>query len=107
LYMRGSSERDLRNLLASGDYSSAVTVANDYLAHHPDDTKIGALASEALLKAKLPGWLNALQKAQFDQADALLKDMRSLSTNNADAASLVGELQWVGDLERFVTGRGG
>ncbi|AJZ62642.1 FHA domain protein [Paraburkholderia fungorum] len=106
-YMRGSSERDLRNLLASGDYSSAVTVANDYLAHHPDDTKIGALASEALLKAKLPGWLNALQKAQFDQADALLKDMRALSTNNMDAASLVGELQWVGDLERFVTGRGG
>ncbi|RKF50814.1 FHA domain-containing protein [Paraburkholderia fungorum] len=107
LYMRGSSERDLRNMLASGDYSSAVTLANGYLANHPTDTKISALASEALLKAKLSGWLNVLQKAQFDQADALLKEMRSLSANNADAASLVRELQWVGDLERFVTGRGG
>ncbi|MFM0010108.1 FHA domain-containing protein [Paraburkholderia sediminicola] len=107
LYMHGSSERELRNLLASGDYTSAVTAANGYLAKHPADTKVSALASEALLKAKLPGWLNMLQKAQFDQADSLLKEMRALSANNADAASLVGELQWVGDLERFVAGRGG
>ncbi|CAE6771129.1 hypothetical protein R69927_00980 [Paraburkholderia domus] len=107
LYMRGSSERDLRNMLASGDYTSAVTAANGYLANHPADTKVSALASEALLKANLPGWLNALQKTQFDDADARLKEMRSLSTSNADGAALVGELQWVGDLERFVVGRGG
>ncbi|MFL9909297.1 FHA domain-containing protein [Paraburkholderia sp. RL17-337-BIB-A] len=107
LYLRGSSERELRNLLASGDYTGAVTAANGYLAAHPTDTKVSALASEALLKAKIPGWLNALHKAQFDQADALLKEMRSLSANNADGSALVGELQWVGDLERFVAGRGG
>jgi pSer/pThr/pTyr-binding forkhead associated (FHA) protein len=107
LYMRGSSERELKNLLASGDYSSAVTTAKGYLASHPTDTKVSALASEALLKAKVPNWLNALEKAQFDQADALLNEMRSLSTNNVDATSLIGELQWVGDLERFVAGRGG
>ncbi|MFL9961937.1 FHA domain-containing protein [Paraburkholderia sediminicola] len=107
LYLHGSSERELKNLLASGDYTSAVTAAKSYLASHPADTKVSALASEALLKAKLPGWLNALQKAQFEQADALLKEMQSLTANNADAASLVGELQWVGDLERFVAARGG
>lgn len=107
LYMRGSSERELKNLLANGDYSSAVTTATGYLASHPADTKVSALASEALLKAKLPNWLNVLEKAQFDQADALLNEMKSLSANNADAASLISELQWVGDLERFVAGRGG
>ncbi|RDK02792.1 FHA domain-containing protein [Paraburkholderia lacunae] len=107
LYMRGSSERELKNLLASGEYSSAVAAANSYLTHHPADSQIKALASEALLKAKVPGWLNALQTAQFDQADTRLAEMKSLSTNNADAAALVGELQWVGDLERFVVGRGG
>ncbi|CAB3777580.1 hypothetical protein LMG28614_00417 [Paraburkholderia ultramafica] len=107
LYLHGSSERELKNLLASGDYTSAVTAAKGYLASHPADTKVSALASEALLKAKLPGWLSALEKAQFDQADALLNEMRSLSANNADATSLVGELQWVGDLERFVAARGG
>ncbi|RKT22775.1 pSer/pThr/pTyr-binding forkhead associated (FHA) protein [Paraburkholderia sp. RAU2J] len=107
LYLHGSSERELKDLLASGDYTSAVTAAKGYLASHPADTKVSALASEALLKAKLPGWLNALQKAQFDQADALLTEMRALSVDNADATSLVGELQWVGDLERFVAGRGG
>ncbi|WP_341316858.1 FHA domain-containing protein [Paraburkholderia sp. IMGN_8] len=107
LYMRGSSERELRNLLASGDYTSAIAVANGYLTRHPADAQVRTLASEALLKAKVPGWLNALQKAQFGQADTLLVEMKSLSANNADAASLVGELQWVGDLERFVVGRGG
>ncbi|CAB3733231.1 FHA domain-containing protein [Paraburkholderia rhynchosiae] len=107
LYLRGSSERELKNLLASGDYTSAVQSARSYLASHPTDTKVSALASEALLKAKLPGWLDALQKAQFEKADALLGDMKSLTANNADAASLIGELQWVGDLERFVAGRGG
>jgi pSer/pThr/pTyr-binding forkhead associated (FHA) protein len=107
LYLRGSSERELRTLLASGDYTSAVAAANGYLANHPGDAKVSALASEALLKAKLPDWLNALQKAQFDQADAQLKEMGSLSAKNADATSLIGELQWVGDLERFVVGRGG
>ncbi|MGF6964475.1 pSer/pThr/pTyr-binding forkhead associated (FHA) protein [Paraburkholderia sp. WC7.3g] len=107
LYLHGSSERELKSLLASGDYSSAVTVARGYLATHPTDTKIRALASEAILKAQLPGWLEALQKAQFDQADALLNNMKALSVNNADMASLVGELQWVGDLERFVAARGG
>ncbi|NML32480.1 FHA domain-containing protein [Paraburkholderia antibiotica] len=107
LYLHGSSERELKNLLASGDYTNAVSAAGVYLSSHPADTKVSSLASEALMKAKLPGWLNALEKAQFDQADTLLKDMRALSANNADAASLVGELQWVGDLERFVAARGG
>ncbi|MFP3569549.1 FHA domain-containing protein [Paraburkholderia sp. SIMBA_030] len=107
LYMRGSSERELKNLLASGDYTSAIAVANGYLTRHPADPQVMALASEALLKAEVPGWLNALQKVQFEQADTLLAEMKSLSANNADATSLVGELQWVGDLERFVVGRGG
>jgi len=107
LYLRGSSERELRNLLAGGDYTSAVAVARGYLASHPTDTKVRALASEALLKARLPGWLNALEKAQFDDADARLEDMKAASANNADATSLLGELQWVGDLERYVAARGG
>jgi pSer/pThr/pTyr-binding forkhead associated (FHA) protein len=106
-YLHGSSERELKNLLASGDYTSAVTAAKGYLASHPADTKVSALASEALLKAKVPGWVNALQKAQFEQAGALLEEMKSLGANNADAVSLVAELQWVGDLERFVAKRGG
>ena len=47
LYLRGSSERELKNLLASGDYTSAVAAANNYLTQHPADTKVSALASEA------------------------------------------------------------
>ncbi|MGF6753637.1 FHA domain-containing protein [Paraburkholderia sp. GAS42] len=107
LYLRGASERELKNLLASGDYEQALTVANDDVKSHPADAHLKALASEALLKAKLPDWLAALQKREFDRADTLLGDMKSLSAANPDGASLVGELKWVGDLERFVVGRGG
>ncbi|CAG4918188.1 hypothetical protein R69919_04592 [Paraburkholderia gardini] len=107
LYMRGASERELKNLLAAGDYEQALDVANDDVRQHPADAHLKALASEALLKAKVPDWLAALQKREFDRADTLLGSIRSLGAVNPDATSLVGELQWVGDLERFVVGRGG
>ncbi|TDN69329.1 FHA domain-containing protein [Paraburkholderia sp. BL10I2N1] len=107
MYMRNASERELKNLLATGDYGQAIAVANDYLGRHPADEHIRALASEALLKAKVPGWLAALQAREFGRADALIAQMKALSQPNADAASLVGELRWVGDLERFFVGRGG
>ncbi|HXZ09735.1 MAG TPA: FHA domain-containing protein, partial [Paraburkholderia sp.] len=107
LYMRGASERQVKDLLASGDYGRAVAVANDYLIRHPADAHVRALASEALLRAKVPDWLAALQAREFDRADALIAQMRDLSQPNPDAASLVNDLKWVGDVERFVVGRGG
>jgi pSer/pThr/pTyr-binding forkhead associated (FHA) protein len=107
LYMRGASERELKNLLADGEYGRALVVANESLQKHPASAELKALASEALLKAKVPGWLAALQKRDFDGAAARIADMKALSVSNPDATSLVGELQWVGDLERFVVGRGG
>lgn len=107
LYMRGASERELKNLLAAGDYEQALAVANDDVRQHPADAHLKALASEALLKARVPDWLAALQKREFDRADTLLGSIKTLGAVNPDATALVGELQWVGDLERFVVGRGG
>ncbi|HEY3598249.1 MAG TPA: FHA domain-containing protein [Paraburkholderia sp.] len=107
LYMRGASERELKNLLASGEYEQAVGAANAYLHRHPADDAVKALASEALMKARVPGWLAVLQARQFDRASALIEGMKASGAENADTATLVGELQWVGELERFVVGRGG
>ncbi|CAG4913666.1 FHA domain-containing protein [Paraburkholderia saeva] len=107
LYLRGASERELKNLLAAGDYEEALSVANDDVRQHPADVHLKALASEALMKAKVPDWLAALQKREFDRADSLLGNMKTIGAANPDAVSLVGELRWVGDLERFVVGRGG
>jgi pSer/pThr/pTyr-binding forkhead associated (FHA) protein len=107
MYMRGAAERELKQLLARGDNEQAVAVANAYVARHPLADTIKRMASEALLKARVPGWLDALQQRQFDRAAALLGGMRATAAGNADAAPLIDELQWVGELERFVAGRGG
>jgi pSer/pThr/pTyr-binding forkhead associated (FHA) protein len=107
LYMRGASQREVKALLADGDYSNAVTAANHDLAGHPADAPMEALASEALMKATVPAWLSALRKGDFDHAAATVAGATTLAGPNQDARPLVDELAWVGDLERFVVGRGG
>ena len=107
LYLRAGPEQQSKDLLASGEYARAMTEANQYLERHPDDTEVMALGSEALLKAKVPEWLTMLKTRQFDRATAALASARELSIHNADAQSLVSELEWIGNLEKFVVGRGG
>ncbi|MFC0401475.1 FHA domain-containing protein [Paraburkholderia rhizosphaerae] len=107
LHMRGSSLRELKHLLASGDDEQAVAVANSYLTHNPADDAVKALASEALMKARVPGWVDAVRARQFDRAAALIGGMRATSAGNTDTAPLIDELQWVGDLERFALRRDG
>jgi pSer/pThr/pTyr-binding forkhead associated (FHA) protein len=107
LYMRGASQREVKALLADGNYSHAVTVANRDLERHPADSPMEALASEALMKASVPEWLSALRRGDFDRAAAAIASAKTLAEPNPDAKPLVDELAWVGDLERFVVGRGG
>jgi pSer/pThr/pTyr-binding forkhead associated (FHA) protein len=106
LYMRGAPERELKQLLASGDDEQALVVANDYLARHPTGDAVKTLASVALMKARVPGWLDALHAGQFDRAAALIGGMKVSSAGNADTAPLIDELAWVGNLERFASRRG-
>ncbi|RJG05556.1 FHA domain-containing protein [Noviherbaspirillum cavernae] len=107
LYTTGGAERNLKSLVEKGEYERAATIAAERLAQEPDNAEIKALGTEALLKAHLPGWLNALQAGEFDRADAILSGMKRLGGNNADAQPLLDELEWIGNLERFVLGRGG
>lgn len=107
LGFRGASERELKDLITRGEYGQATVLANQYLEREPDDAELSALATEALLKSKVPDWLAGLSAREFDRAASVLGAMKQLSMRNADAQSLVAELQWVGDIERFVTDRGG
>jgi pSer/pThr/pTyr-binding forkhead associated (FHA) protein len=106
LYMRGASERELKRLLAIGDDEQALVVANAYLARHPTDDAVRTLASVALMKARVPGWLDALRAEQFDRAAALIGGMKASSAGNPDTTPLIDELQWVGEIERFAARRG-
>ena len=107
IFFNGSSERQVKGLIASGQFERAASVASDYLQRHPNDPRFSALDTEALLKAKVPEWLAALRSNQFDKASAVIAQMNQLGANNTDVRPLVDELAWIGKLESFVLGRGG
>ncbi|MGH8806370.1 MAG: FHA domain-containing protein [Noviherbaspirillum sp.] len=107
LYLGGSSEREVKDLLARSEYAAAAAAAGKVLERSPDNTEVQALGTEALLKANVPQWLALLKSQDFDRADALLAGMKTLGAPNPDVQALVGDLAWMGKLERFVIGRGG
>lgn len=106
-YMANSPERELRGLLADGDYARAATAAAGYLEKEPDQVQLKALGTEALLKSGVPQWQAQLRARQFDRANAALAGMKQLARHNADVQPLLAELEWVGQLEQFVAARGG
>ncbi|WP_228536260.1 FHA domain-containing protein [Noviherbaspirillum malthae] len=107
LLMPGS-EQQVRELMADGNHAKAASIAAAALSRDRSNEDLKALATEALIKAHVPGWVSALQSGQYDSADALLaKADAEAGDSNDDARSLLRELGWVGRLERFVLGRGG
>ncbi|WP_114968039.1 FHA domain-containing protein [Rhodoferax ferrireducens] len=105
LYFSGATEREVKDQLAAGNYSKAASAARSYLQNHPDDPALTALATEALLKASVPNWLNLIKKHDFDGAASAVAAMTDLGAGNADAAPLIDELAWIGDLEKYVSAR--
>ena len=107
MYLVGTPERRMKNLLTSGDYAQAATVASQYLESNPGDETFRALGTEALLKAQVPRWLAFIKAGEFGKANAVLADMKQQGQGNADIPALIGELEWMGNLEQFVASRGG
>jgi pSer/pThr/pTyr-binding forkhead associated (FHA) protein len=100
-------ERKLRDLLAGGEFERASSLASRALARNPGNATMMELGTEALLKGNVPPWLALLQARDFDGASATVDQMKEHSANNPDAQPLMGELAWLGSLEKFVISRGG
>ena len=107
VHLWGASERELKDAVARGDHAQAATLATRYLEERPDDADLKALATESALKANVPVWLARLQARDFDGAQSILAGMSPLGARNADLRFLIGELDWLGSLERLVSARGG
>ncbi|WP_235548454.1 FHA domain-containing protein [Noviherbaspirillum sp. Root189] len=107
IHLSGAPEREIKELLADGEYARAASLSEEYLTRQPESVAIKAYGTEALLRSMVPDWLAALQKRNYDQADAIIAAARDNSRRNNDVQALLGELQWIGNLERFVVGRGG
>jgi pSer/pThr/pTyr-binding forkhead associated (FHA) protein len=105
--LTGAPEREMKDLLADGDYARASEVASRRLALSPGSAELKALGTEALLKARVPEWVALLKARNFDGASGVLTGMKDAARHNDYAQPLLAELEWMGELERFVLGRGG
>ena len=106
-YFWGASERDLMNAVARGDYARAAVLASRLLEKHPDDVELKARSTEVALRANVPAWLVKVRARDFDGANGVLTGMSHLSMRDSDLRPLIDELEWLGNLERLVSGRGG
>ncbi|MCA3192659.1 FHA domain-containing protein [Cupriavidus sp.] len=107
IWWRGAPDRSLQALVDEGKYVRAAEVADKVLARHPDEARYQALGAEALMRGYVPQWSARLQAGDAAGATAVLDEMRARSQHNADGQALIGQLAWVGDLERYVAQRGG
>ena len=103
----GSTERELERLLADRAYAQAAVVAGDALANDPGDSKLQALATEALLKANLPAWMAAVNAGHFESAARQVGAMRRHVRAIPELGPLLDELDWIVSLKTFVASRGG
>jgi pSer/pThr/pTyr-binding forkhead associated (FHA) protein len=106
-YFWSAPERDFKDAVARGEYARAAVLASRLLEKHPNDIELKARATEVALKANVPAWLEKVRARDFDGANGVLTNMSELSTRDADLRHLIGELEWLGNLERLVSGRGG
>jgi pSer/pThr/pTyr-binding forkhead associated (FHA) protein len=107
VYMTTAAQRKINTLLEAGEYQQAAVAANAYLETHRDDRDVGELSTEALLKATVPDWARFVISGDFATARDKLESARRWSTYNASAAPLIDSMQWVTDMEQFITERGG
>jgi len=106
-YFWSAPERALKNAVARGEYARAAALATRLLEKHPDDLELEARATEASLKANVPAWLLRIRAGDFDGAKEILTGMSELAARDAELPPLIDELEWLGDLDRLVSARGG
>lgn len=107
VYLSSAPQRGIRNLLDRQAYAEAAVRADRYLRGHPDDHDIQSLATEALLKATVPAWMELIAAGQFSDADMLIDDNLHLSEFNPEGNALFDLMRWMTSLESFIVERGG
>lgn len=106
-YLHAGPQRDMRALMDDGRFDAAAQLADRYLSRHPGDAMLEAAGADALMKAKVPAWLTAIDAHGFDRAGALVSEMKTLASHNREAAPLASEIAWMGEVEAYWFGRGG
>ncbi len=106
-YLSGASKREIYRFMDNAEYAAAAVTANRYLETHPDNEEIRDIATEAILKDVVPGWVEQVSAGDFDAALQAIERGKRLSDANPESQEIFNELVWVTVLEKFVSDRGG
>jgi pSer/pThr/pTyr-binding forkhead associated (FHA) protein len=106
-YLANSPKREIRQLLEQEAYVDAVVEANRYLQTKGDDKEVSEQATEALLKAAVPAWLDFVLAGEFSEAERQLERVALLSRFSPSDRQILDLMHWVTQLEQFVEERGG
>ncbi len=107
LYLANSPEREIRELLEQEAYVEAVVRANRFLQTKHHDRQVSEQATEALLKATVPAWLDFVLAGEFSDAERELERAELLSRFNPPDQQILDLMRWVSHLEQFIDERGG
>jgi pSer/pThr/pTyr-binding forkhead associated (FHA) protein len=107
LYLVNSPKREISELLEQQAYRDALLQANEYLDEHRGDREVSEQATEALLKATVPTWMDLVLAGKFSEAQRQLDGARTLSRSNPPDQRTIDLLSWVTRLEEFIQEQGG
>ncbi|MGH8548507.1 MAG: FHA domain-containing protein [Methylococcales bacterium] len=108
LYWKGANKRDIQNVMDQANYERGLELASEYLEQHPEDRDIRRIATEAMLRVRVPQWIDFIQEKEYQKAREMIGEATDQDTrHNEESAKLIGVLEWVGNLEQFVDERGG
>ncbi|RUM93238.1 MAG: hypothetical protein DSZ28_08690 [Thiothrix sp.] len=108
MYLFNRDKREIESLCEDENYTACIKKADNYLSKHKnEDGIIPELATRALLKSLVPEWIKQLQNADFEAANSLLTQSRSMTSHHQEGLNILGLLERVGALDGYVRKRGG
>jgi len=107
LYQEGAARRQIEQMLSAGQYWESARLAKDYLQQDPLSESVAEWATEALLRAVLPDWLQHLQGGRYSTAQNLLTNAREIAAEPGDGEVLLELMEWVTRLHQYINERGG
>lgn len=105
LYLHNAPQREIKALLKQGDYRTGLLQASEYLSQHPGDAEMSTMALQALVKETVPGWQADIEAGHFTAAADRLRKIQGQAI--PESGTLLGLLEWIGDLQNFLSERGG
>jgi pSer/pThr/pTyr-binding forkhead associated (FHA) protein len=94
-------EQKLKRLMIIGQYGDAVELSDQVLSKKPGDEDIRKKSTEALMRASLPEFTDALKMGRIKEAKNIIRSYANYTSHNPDGKEALELLFWIVDLEFY------